>query len=71
MINEPAKDNSCPKCGASQRCRGKVYEAGQLRDVRFKADEKSALSFKEPMVAFACSKCGFVEFYIENLAPKS
>jgi predicted nucleic-acid-binding Zn-ribbon protein len=70
MADELIKANSCPKCGAFERRRGRVFEAGQFRDIRFRADEASELSFKEPIVAFACSKCGYVEFYLENLPAK-
>jgi predicted nucleic-acid-binding Zn-ribbon protein len=66
MDNEPVKADSCPKCGASGRRLGKIYQVGENYDVRFREDAASAFSFKEKMVAFACSKCGFVEMYLEK-----
>ena len=60
------KPNSCPKCGSTERERGRVYEAGQLQDVRFKADSASLLSFKKEVAAVACSKCGYIEFYLSE-----
>ena len=67
MADDTIKPSSCPKCGALERRRGKIYQPKQIiLEIRFKADEANPFSFKEPMVAFACAKCGFVELYIEN-----
>lgn len=61
------KPEPCPKCSSKERVRGKIYERGTLNDIRFKADEASGLSFKEPLAALACSKCGYIEFYLSGL----
>jgi predicted nucleic-acid-binding Zn-ribbon protein len=60
------KIDSCPKCGSAERTRGKIYEAGTLNDIRFKADEAFGLSLKERLVALACKKCGYIEFYLAD-----
>jgi predicted nucleic-acid-binding Zn-ribbon protein len=54
----------CPKCGSTELERGHVYVPSTLQDIRFKADDASTFSLKKQMVAFACKKCGFVEFYL-------
>lgn len=58
--------DSCPKCGSTERERGRVYEAGRLTDIRFKADAAPAWSFKKPVAALACAKCGYIEFYLSD-----
>ena len=59
--------NTCPKCGSTERERGRVYEAGKLTDIRFKADDAPAFSYKKQVDAVACSKCGYIEFYLSDL----
>jgi predicted nucleic-acid-binding Zn-ribbon protein len=66
----------CPKCGATKRVRGRIYERGSLADIRFKPDETpkmslkeqavSLFSFKKRLLASACQQCGFVEFYLDT-----
>ena len=60
------KTGSCLKCGSIEREQGKLYEAGKLNDIRFKADAASGLSFKKIVTALACLKCGYVEFYLSD-----
>jgi predicted nucleic-acid-binding Zn-ribbon protein len=62
------KTDSCPKCG-SERTRGKIYQTGTLNDIRFKADEAFGLSLEERVVALACSKCGYIEFFLADHEP--
>ena len=60
------KRGPCPKCGSTERDQGKIYEAGQAKDVRFKSDGASIFSFKKGVVASACPKCGFIELYLSE-----
>ena len=46
-----------------------MYQQQTVLDIRFKADEASSLSFKEVVIALACSKCGYVEFFLADRAP--
>jgi predicted nucleic-acid-binding Zn-ribbon protein len=55
---------ACPKCGSLERERGRVYEPGTFNDIRFQAFGESQWHFKKQVTALACSKCGYVEFYL-------
>jgi len=59
-------DEICPKCRTGNRVRGQIFVKGTMNDVRFKADDAPTFSLKKKVVAFACQKCGFVEFYLNN-----
>jgi len=60
------KTDSCPKCGSTEREPGKLYEPGRVTDIRFKADAAPILSYKKKVTALACSKCGYIEFYLSD-----
>lgn len=60
------KTNPCPKCGSVEWEHGKIHEQGSLGTVRFKADAASVFSLRKKLAALACSKCGFVEFYLSD-----
>jgi predicted nucleic-acid-binding Zn-ribbon protein len=61
--------DSCPKCGSTERERGRIYEAGRVTDIRFKADAAPVFSYKKQVSALACSKCGYIEFYLSDDDP--
>ena len=46
-----------------------MYQQQTVLDIRFKADEASALSLKGVVIALACSKCGYMEFFLADHAP--
>ena len=60
------KTDACPKCGSTDRQRGKIYHRGTLADMRFKADDAPALSFKEQVTVLACSECGYLELFLTD-----
>ena len=57
---------TCPKCGTAERARGQIFQQGTMNDVRFKADDAPTLSLKKQVLAFACPKCGFIEFFLAD-----
>jgi predicted nucleic-acid-binding Zn-ribbon protein len=58
---------ACPKCNSSKRERGELYPKGGLLDIRFKAENTSALSLKKKVTAIACLSCGYIELFLSEV----
>jgi hypothetical protein len=60
-------EGRCPKCGSDLRREGALYKKGTLDPISFLADDDPRLALKKPVRAIACSNCGFVEFYLDEV----
>jgi predicted nucleic-acid-binding Zn-ribbon protein len=62
--------DKCPKCGSTNREKGKLFPEGVLWEIRYWADEASILSFKQKIIAFACLSCGYIELLLKDSVGK-
>jgi predicted nucleic-acid-binding Zn-ribbon protein len=58
------QSEACPKCGSTNRERGKIFPKGSLWDVRFSSESAFGVTLKKKVVAVACSSCGYIELYL-------
>lgn len=65
MIHKIIRVGSCPSAVSSVL----AWPACPIRstdDVRFKSDAAPILSFKKGVIAWACTKCGYIEFNLSE-----
>jgi len=61
---------NCPKCGSTEICKGMIYPFQGGYGIGFWKGSPSIIMGKSGSIKFssyACEKCGYMEFYIDEL----
>ena len=60
--------DKCPKCGATDREQGAIYQEGTGSEVRYQRQGAFPFGFKKEIVALACLSCGHIELLLKDAA---